>query len=156
MKTNKNSPTNPSSIKTRLALRFLRAMKKLNKNTPPSPSVANKYKRYQAIRAAAYASMASAVGPQKAWSRAILRKIRNRKLHRTLLMKERKTHHHARKGVIVRGNPRNDLGFGQENDLRELVPGGKALDFGRLLNETGHYIKCLRAQVEFMRKILGN
>ncbi|GFQ00146.1 transcription factor ibh1 [Phtheirospermum japonicum] len=135
----KATPRNPSSIKTMLASRFLGAMKKL-KNNNSTPSMADKRKRYHAIRAAAYASMASVVGPNKAWSRALLRKIK----------KQRKTthHHHAT-------NPRSDLGFlGPENDLRKLVPGGKALDFGRLLNETSDYIQCLRAQVEVMRMIV--
>ncbi|KAL3616300.1 hypothetical protein CASFOL_039690 [Castilleja foliolosa] len=153
MKKNKNSLKNPSSIKAMFASRFLRAMKKLkNNNASLSRSMPDKIKRCHAIRAASYASMASVVGPNKAWSRALLRKIKNSQLQRTTLhlMKERKNahHHHSR-------NPRRRLGLGPENDLRELIPGGKALDFGRLLNETSDYIQCLRAQVEVMRKIVG-
>ncbi|KAK4440965.1 hypothetical protein Salat_0431400 [Sesamum alatum] len=151
----KNPHTNPTSIKTRFALRFLRAINNLNNNnnstTPPLNShsaAADKRKRCRAIRAAAYASMASAVGPNKAWSRAVLRKIRNR-------MKETiKKSTRAGTATVRESNPRNELSFGQENELRELVPGGEAMDFCRLLNETGHYIQCLRAQVQVMRKIL--
>ncbi|KAL0436686.1 UNVERIFIED_CONTAM: hypothetical protein Sradi_0376500 [Sesamum radiatum] len=149
MKIAKNSHTNPTSIKTRFALRFLRAIDNLNNNNNISPPLnsADRRKRFRAIRTAAYASMASAVGPNKAWSRAMLRKIRNRTKE---MIKPR-----TRRGA-VRGstNPRNELGLGQEKELRELVPGGEAMDFRRLLNETGHYIQCLRAQVQVMRKIL--
>ncbi|KAL2239653.1 transcription factor IBH1-like [Sesamum indicum] len=150
MKTAKNLHTNPTSIKNRFSLRFLRAINKLNNNiisTPPPLNPADRRKRYHAIRAAAYASMALAVGPNKAWSRAVLRKIRNR----TKEMIKPRTRRGAVGGSI---NPRNELGLGQENELRERVPGGEAMDFRRLLNETGHYIQCLRAQVQVMRKIL--
>ncbi|KAG8388861.1 hypothetical protein BUALT_Bualt02G0169000 [Buddleja alternifolia] len=155
MTTNKNLPTNPNPIKTRFAIKFLQAMKKLNKNNKaPSPSMANKYKRYRyhIIRGAAYSSMASAVGPRRAWSRAILSKIGNRGLHRYLMKRSRtrRRHAHFRKiriRVVRSGNPRL-LGFDeeQEKDLREIVPGGEEMGFCRLLNETAHYIKCLRAQ----------
>ncbi|KAL9140753.1 hypothetical protein ABFS82_14G058100 [Erythranthe guttata] len=113
-------------MKTKLALRFLRSMKKLmNKKNNTTYSC-----RYRAIRAAAYASMASVVGPNKAWSRALIGKRRERKNR-----------------VVRRG---------RKLVLRELVPGGKSMDICRLLNETGDYIKCLRAQVQVMREIVDN
>ncbi|KAL2238489.1 transcription factor IBH1-like [Sesamum indicum] len=149
----KNPTTNPSSvIRTRFAVRFLHAMKKLNKKTPPS-------RRYHTIRAAACASMASAVGPRRAWSRAILRKIRARTLHDHLIHKSR--NHRLitrRKSAGLRGNPRDqeEVGFRQEDDLRGLVPGGEGMGFCRLLSETAHYIKCLRAQVQVMTNILDH
>ncbi|KAI3450125.1 hypothetical protein Pfo_006790 [Paulownia fortunei] len=155
MKTDKNLPTNPSSIKTRFALKFVQAMKKLNKNRPPSPSMADKYKRYHVIRAAACASMASAVGPRRAWSRAVLWKIKNHTLHHSLIYKSR-TQRFTRRKRVLKGNPRQDLGFGQEDDLRGLVPGGEEMGFCRLLSETAHYIKCLRAQVQVMTNILDH
>ncbi|PIN08015.1 hypothetical protein CDL12_19413 [Handroanthus impetiginosus] len=156
MKSHKHSPTNPNSIKAKLTFRFLQAMKKLNKKIPPSLSSEDKYKRYHAIRIAAYESMAFAVGMHKAWSRALLRKMITN--HRHPMKKRQKAPHHDGKNVVItRGNPRNyggELGFGPENDLRKLVPGGKGMDICRLLNETGDYIKCLKAQVKVMRKIV--
>lgn len=147
MKTTSKNPNNP--LRKKLAARFLNALNHLTKNIPPSPSpsLAEKSRRHHAIRAAAYASMASAVGPRKAWSRALLKKIRN---HKVMMI------HGKRRR---RRNPRiNGEGtrFGHEglNDLSEVVPGGEAMDSCKLLNETGHYIKCLRAQVQIMRQIL--
>lgn len=131
---------NSSSLKTRLAIGFLKAMKK----RLASASTADK----DAIRGAAYASMASTIGPRRAWSRAILRNIKNRNL------KTPRHHHHHRGGYrkrVTRGNPRND-GIGEE--LRQLVPGGAAMDSWNLLNETAHYIKCLKAQLQIMTNIL--
>ncbi|CAA0842436.1 Transcription factor IBH1 [Striga hermonthica] len=135
----KKTSSNPSPIEARLALNFLRAIKKIASN-PRKPSSAHKTKRPHEIRAAAYASMASVAGPNKAWSRALLRSIKNR-------WRQRAQCDPARNNSIGLGCG------GPEKDLRELVPGGKSLDLAKLLNETGHYIKCLRAQVEVMRKI---
>ncbi|XP_073135882.1 transcription factor IBH1-like [Henckelia pumila] len=136
-----SSVRNPSSIKTRFAHRFVRALKKLSMERG-NCSPADKYKRYRMIRAAAYASMASSVGPKRAWARALLRRIRNRKMGGNLMKRRR-------------GKKREYLmGSAQENSLRELVPGGEGMDFCRLLNETGHYIKCLTAQVKVMKNII--
>lgn len=136
---------NPNAIKTRFAIRFVRAMKRLNKGRgmSTSTSMREKHKRYRAVRAAACASMASAVGPERAWSRAVLRKIRLRHLHR----KRRR---------FARRNPRETLGFrlGREEDLRGLVPGGRGMGVCSLLSETAHYINCLQAQVQVMTDIL--
>lgn len=44
-------------------------------------------------------------------------------------------------------------GFGHAEKLQKLVPGGKAMDFSSLLDETAHYIKCLVTQVKVMRSI---
>ncbi|KAK6163979.1 hypothetical protein DH2020_000843 [Rehmannia glutinosa] len=162
MKTEKNLPRNPSSIKTRFAVKFLQAMNKMNKRKNPSTSMAVKYKRYQFIRAAATSSMASAVGPRRAWSRAVLRKMRNHTaIHRFPMNNKTRTTRRfpitrRKRSSILRGNPRqeDDLGFGQEDDLRGLVPGGQGMDFCRLLSETAHYIKCLKTQVQVMTNVL--
>ncbi|KAL9169331.1 hypothetical protein ABFS82_04G072500 [Erythranthe guttata] len=158
----------PSSIKTRFAIKFLRAMNKLNnKNKNNKNTMSEKHKRFLAIRAAAHASMASAVGPRRAWSRAVLRKIPNqqKQLHYSLMNKQRTRRRNIRRNrilLITRGNPNRENYDHEENededeeeeDLRELVPGGKEMDFCRLLNETAHYIKCLRTQVQVMTNIL--
>lgn len=142
------------SIKTRFATKFLQAMNKLNNKRPPSSSTTNKYKRYRAVRAAARASMASAVGPKRAWSRAVLKKIS--KKHHSINDTKRRSFITRRK----RRNPRSkNLGFGKEEEkeeenLRCLVPGGQGMEFCSLLSETAHYIKCLKAQVQVMTNIL--
>ncbi|KAL8548843.1 hypothetical protein ACS0TY_007926 [Phlomoides rotata] len=141
----------PRSIKTRFARKFLQAMKKLNKNRPPSS-----YKRYRAVRAAARASMASAVGPKRAWSRAVLKKMKKQRPVHVMNKRKRVT---RRKKLAARGNPRSETlggGFGEEDDLRCLVPGGKGMELCSLLGETAHYIKCLKAQVQVMTKILDH
>lgn len=106
------------------------------------------------IRVASYASMASAVGSKRAWSQAVLRKIRNHTLHRDL--KKKSGIHALIRRRKVGENPRNNLNSHQENDLRKLVPGGEDMDFCRLLNETAHYIKCLRTQVQIMKNIVDH
>ncbi|KAK4374996.1 hypothetical protein RND71_005673 [Anisodus tanguticus] len=116
-----------SSIKTRFAYRFLRALRKLNQQKKP-----NSQKQYHRVKLAAYASMASAVGSKRTWSRALLGKIRNRSLIRNMVKKKRRSE-----------NPREQIGFGE---LRKLVPGGEVMDFYNLLDETADYIKCLTSQ----------
>lgn len=49
----------------------------------------------------------------------------------------------------------NQSNFGQEEQLRKLVPGGEVMDTYNLLDETAHYIKCLSAQVMVMRSIVN-
>jgi hypothetical protein len=41
----------------------------------------------------------------------------------------------------------------QTKKLRQLVPGGKAMDMCSLLEETAHYIRCLSTQVKVMQTI---
>ncbi|KZV40080.1 hypothetical protein F511_26532 [Dorcoceras hygrometricum] len=146
---------NPSSIRTRLAHRFVRALKKLSMDRPSSPvSVSDRYKRYRMIRAAAYASMASSVGPRRAWARALLRKIRNRKTGNISMKRRGVRTCLVTKRTLLKPRDHREMGSQQENSLRGLVPGGEEMDFCRLLNETGHYIKCLRAQVKVMKNII--
>ncbi|CAA2965111.1 Hypothetical predicted protein [Olea europaea subsp. europaea] len=122
--TTQTTPSNPNSIKTRFTYRFVQALRKLNKtrSVSVSPSMKETYRRYHMIRVASYASMASAVGSRRAWSRTVLWKIRNRTLHRTL---KKKGKIHALRRRKVRENPRNSLNFHRENDLKKLVPGGE-------------------------------
>ncbi|KAG6409887.1 hypothetical protein SASPL_127929 [Salvia splendens] len=108
-------------------------MKRLNKRR----CMRDRYKRYRATRAAACASMASAVGPQRAWSRAVLRNTKRR--HFQAIRKKRR---------LI--NPKRE-NLQQEEDLRGLVPGGKGMEYCSLLSETAHYIKCLQAQIQELR-----
>ncbi|KAF8388516.1 hypothetical protein HHK36_027191 [Tetracentron sinense] len=86
--------------------------------------------------------MASAVGPKRAWSRAMLFKLRRGAKHRALARK-------IRAGAKRKREVSNKEGFElkRANDLRRTVPGGEAMDFCSLLEETAHYIKCLTNQV---------
>lgn len=153
----KNTPKNPNNpLKKKLAARFLTALNHLmTKNIPPSPppSTAEKSRRHRAIRAAAYASMASSVGPRKAWSRALLKKIRS---HKVVMMMN--VHGKTKRIRRRERRRRKPTRFGHEGlkDLSEVVPGGEAMDSCKLLNESGHYIMCLRAQVQIMRQILDS
>ncbi|XP_047973255.1 transcription factor IBH1-like [Salvia hispanica] len=127
-----------SAIKIRFAVKFVQAMKRLNKRRGMTMSMST---RYRATRAAACASMASAVGPQRAWSRAVLRKTKRRRFQAI-----------SKKRRLI--NPRREKL--QEEDLRGLVPGGKGMEYCSLLSETAHYIKCLQAQIQVMSDILNH
>lgn len=154
MRTHKNPKRGHGSIKTRFAIKFVRAMNKLKKRRPPSSVSPSMAKRYQyAIRAAASASMASAVGPKRAWSRAVLRKIRSRHInkHQDHVMMTTTKNRKKKRLSVIGGNPTR-----QEDDLRGLVPGGQGMDICRLFNETAHYIHCLRAQVQVMTNVLDH
>ncbi|XP_059663632.1 transcription factor IBH1-like [Cornus florida] len=136
--------SNGSSIKTRFAYRFLRGFKRLNKDKPINSNTSSCaieiYNRYRLIKFAANASMASAVGSRRVWSRAVLRRIRFR-----VSVRGRR-----RSGALLRRRER----LGRANKLRKLVPGGEAMDMLSLLAETAHYIKCLTTQVQVMRNIV--
>lgn len=107
--------------------------------------------RSKGIKMAAYYSMARAVGPRMNWSRAFLFKLRNRVRHPKLAKKKKK------KRVIMRSNKASrsvsSIHMDRGNKLRELVPGGKSMDFCSLLEETAHYITCLSTQVKVMQAI---
>lgn len=81
--------------------------------------------------------MASVVGSKRAWSRAVLSKIRNR----SLLLKKKK-----------KRRRRSSDEFGE---LRKIVPGGQLMDFYNLLDETADYINSLTSQVHVMKNILN-
>ncbi|KAH0636386.1 hypothetical protein KY289_036301 [Solanum tuberosum] len=122
--------TRSSIIRTRFAYRFLHSLRKLNQQEKTNS---------RRVKHAAYASMASAVGSKRTWSRAVLSKIRNRSLNRNLLKKKKR-------------RSSEESGFGE---LRKLVPGGQVMNFYNLLDETADYINCLTSQVQVMKNILN-
>ncbi|KAI3749724.1 hypothetical protein L2E82_20340 [Cichorium intybus] len=108
--------------------------------------------------------MASVVGPRRAWSRAILWKIRNRsalagnkkRVHH-ITTRLRLQRHHAqqtKKRNLKREHVDPFGNSGLEVKLRKLVPGAQKLDPCCLLDETADYIKCLATQVEVMRTLV--
>ena len=137
-----------NSIRTRFACGFLRTLKRLPKTraTSPSTSPGEISKRCRIIKMAADVSMASAVGPRRAWSRAVIRRIRSQRRQRLVRRTRRGERKKSGKGV--------GGGAGQTECLRKLVPGGENMELCRLLGETAHYIKCLTTQVQFMRNIV--
>uniref|UniRef100_A0A5B7BCH5 Putative transcription factor IBH1-like n=1 Tax=Davidia involucrata TaxID=16924 RepID=A0A5B7BCH5_DAVIN len=146
---------NPSSIKTRFTYGFIGALRRLNKHHRPastssSSSAIEICRRYRSVKKAADASMASAVGSGRAWSRAMLRKIHNRRRGANYLANPRRSS--APHGLRKRSGRGGNL-F-QANRLRKLVPGGQTMDLHSLFDETAHYIKCLTTQVQVMRNIL--
>ncbi|KAL4558514.1 hypothetical protein LXL04_036715 [Taraxacum kok-saghyz] len=114
------------------------------------------------LKTAAYASMASVVGPKRAWSRAILWKIRNRgvlarnkkRIHRISTPIRVHRHHPRRRrnpNRVVHVDP--FVNSGLEVKLRKLVPGAETMDPCGLLDENADYIKYLATQVEVMRNL---
>uniref|UniRef100_A0A3Q7JVU1 BHLH domain-containing protein n=1 Tax=Solanum lycopersicum TaxID=4081 RepID=A0A3Q7JVU1_SOLLC len=115
-------------IRSRFAYRFLHSLRKMNQQDKTNS---------RRVKHAAYASMASVVGSKRAWSRAVLSKIRNR----SLLLKKKK-----------KRRRRSSDEFGE---LRKIVPGGQLMDFYNLLDETADYINSLTSQVHVMKNILN-
>ncbi|XAR60892.1 hypothetical protein NMG60_11034432 [Bertholletia excelsa] len=113
---------------------------------PRSTSSREVFRRYRTIKMAADESMASAVGTRRAWSRAMLWKLRS-EAKRRRRSKSRIRCFSGRKGIAVAGQAKTA-------DLRRLVPGGQAMDLCSLLDETAHYIGCLTTQVHVMRNIV--
>ncbi|PON75114.1 IBH1 transcription factor [Parasponia andersonii] len=156
------SNPNPNSLKTRFAQRFIRALMRIQNQQPKSSSPGEISKRHRKVNTAANAAMASAVGPRRVWSQALLWRIRNRSnrnqarhRRRRALFKRIGTNSMKRKGLKERrGTEEGQLvGFGKEKKLRKLVPGGAAMDICSLLDETAHYIRCLTTQVKVMKRI---
>lgn len=162
-----NRQWNRCSIQTRFTYRFLRALRKLTAHrqngSPPPPSSPSPpvnhsssdskeithYRRYRNVKRAAYASMASAVGTRRAWSRAQLLRFRRpaaaAHVHRGSGLTRRRA-------VVAAADGRNPSDETTE-ELRKLVPGGEVMDLCSLLDETAHYINCLASQVQIMRSI---
>ncbi|XP_071738058.1 transcription factor IBH1-like [Rutidosis leptorrhynchoides] len=166
-------PINPNSLKIQLAYRFLHNLHNLNTKRSNFDNTQIKFnRRSHRVKIAAYASMASVVGSKRAWSRAILCKIRNRVVLsrnykkkvdcKTTRVRPHRHHHHV--GSTKKRNPNcsnpkrefiNPFGnSGQEVKLRKLVPGVEKMDACGLLDETADYIKCLATQVEVMRTLV--
>ncbi|CAH9140685.1 unnamed protein product [Cuscuta epithymum] len=142
--------SSPSRITTQFTRNFLRSLQRLNRrhNSADSPPP-TRCRRYRKIKLAAYASMASAVGTDRAWSRALLWRIRTRaSLHRVPTKSRLK-----RDGKFRGGRNETNRGWDNTEELRKIVPGGEAMDMCCLLDETAHYIQCLASQVEVMRNI---
>ncbi|GAB4827169.1 hypothetical protein Ancab_034059 [Ancistrocladus abbreviatus] len=151
---------NSRSIKTKFTVRFISALKKIANKRPTSCSSSEEIsRRFKRVKLAADASMASAVGPRKAWSRAILIKHHNRshaRVHALTAHRRETDHDHAitiRKRVMRKRKVQKLDPTFRTNELRRLVPGGEAMDLYSLLDETAHYIKCLTTQVKVMRSI---
>ncbi|BBH09966.1 ILI1 binding bHLH 1 [Prunus dulcis] len=69
-----------TSVKSRFTKGFLQALKRIQGQRSRSPNVSSPRemcRRYLSVKIAADASMASAVGSRRAWSRALLTKIRS-------------------------------------------------------------------------------
>lgn len=167
-----------TSYKYRFVQGFIRALKRINRQklatSPFSRSSPREIcKRYLKVKSAADASMASAVGLRRAWSRALLQRIRDQER----INFGNKYYKYCPAGTRIRGKSttftrirnikrssdvRNykdqesinngALGW-KANELRKLVPGGEAMDVCNLLDETAHYIKCLATQVKLMKRI---
>ncbi|PSS09605.1 Transcription factor like [Actinidia chinensis var. chinensis] len=137
-----------SSIKTRFTYGFLRTLKRLPKTRATSSSFSPEEisKRCRIIKQATDASMASAVGPRRAWSRALIRRVRWQRRQRLVMRR-------TRRGERKKGG-KEVGGGGQTDSLRKLVPGGETMELCTLLGETAHYIKCLTTQVQVMRNIV--
>ncbi|XVF32067.1 hypothetical protein REPUB_Repub17cG0050000 [Reevesia pubescens] len=164
---------NPSSLKSRFTTRFLRALTKINAQKPISTSSPREiFQRYRRIKVAADKSMAYSVRSRRTWSRAMVWKLRRQSFRRqassgkrSVKLKTRTTTSHqaaiAQKTSHEKENKTRTTSGGdpvgfveQADELRELVPGGEAMDLCNLLDETEHYIKCLTTQVQVMRKIV--
>ncbi|CAL9095944.1 unnamed protein product [Musa textilis] len=73
---NRDNPnTDLHGSKNMMASHFLRALFRIQQTSTSSSSFAGRSRR---IRRAAYASMAYSAGARRAWSRALLRKLRSR------------------------------------------------------------------------------
>ncbi|PON38015.1 IBH1 transcription factor [Parasponia andersonii] len=162
-----NSRRSTSTTRAKFALRFIRSLKEMKKRGHVSNN-SSADERSQRIKAAAYSSMAHAVGPRRAWARALLFKLQRsakrhrvltnmtRKMSRTCLILKQKKNKKKNKGInkkkrVTNGN--DDVLLNQTDKLRGLVPGGKAMDVCSLFEETAHYIKCLATQVKVMQDI---
>ncbi|XP_022771558.1 transcription factor IBH1-like [Durio zibethinus] len=160
---------NASSLKSRFTRRFLRALTKINAQKPISSSSPREiFQRYGRIKAAADKSMANSVRSRRTWSRAMLWKLRSRSYRQASSGRRsavktstttshqairKKTNHEKENKPTKTGE--DQVGFVvQADELRELVPGGEAMDLCNLLDETAHYIKCLTTQVQVMKKIV--
>ena len=131
-----------SSRKVRCARRFLQSLLRIRQRRPGSLSSEEVRQRSRRIKMAAYSSMACTVGSRRAWSRAIIFRLQSRAGRHGRM---------RRRCLGVKKKPSREMS--QADRLRDLVPGGEALDFCNLLEETAHYIKCLSSQVEIMKSI---
>lgn len=144
------NPAPTPSLRTKISRRFLESLVKIRASRE-QPTGGNIQRRARRIKIAAYSSMACAAGSRRAWSRALLAKLRSRAKRR---------HHSQHQRCLglkrKRAGSRNMAPYkvSRADELRRLVPGGKAMDLCNLLEETSHFIQCLAAQVKVMQTIV--
>ncbi|CAH8389821.1 unnamed protein product [Eruca vesicaria subsp. sativa] len=139
------------------ALHFLQSLSNLRRqHTFNSPDKTNH--RVNKIKKAAYVSMARAAGgTNRLWSRALLRRAAKENNRVVGLSRRNKRVTWLRR----RSNNRRDpLEEKDAERLRNLVPGGGAMETSKLMEETAHYIKCLSMQLgkavfESLKCVLG-
>ena len=158
---------NTKSYKLKFAHRFLQSLIKIKRthhhdmnvssssSSSSSSDVDQILKRSRRIKLAAYSSMAHAIGPRKAWARALLFKLRNRKKPISLVVRKRSSLGLKKKKRVVNSTYKPEIVVIKEKTerLREVVPGGKDMDVSSLFEETAHFIKCLTFQVQIMKDI---
>ncbi|KAL5542862.1 hypothetical protein UlMin_010572 [Ulmus minor] len=145
----KGFPQNASSCRVKFARRFIKSLLEMKKSRPFCSSPEEIHKGGQRIKVASYSSMARAVGPRKAWSRAVLFKLQSRARHHSLMRK--RCFVLKKKKRVSKIKPNTEIK--DVDRLRELVPGGKAMDICSLFEETAHYIQCLSTQVKVMQAL---
>ncbi|RWV91683.1 hypothetical protein BHE74_00056886 [Ensete ventricosum] len=136
-----NPSRNLHPSKPLMAANFLRCLSRIQQ-TATNSSVGSRSRR---IRRAAYASMAYSAGHRRAWSWALLRKLRCRRVRPVILPRRPRI---ARPQVVIE--------IDRAEVLRKLVPGGTGMDYCRLLEETADYIRCLATQVRLMQTGRGD
>ncbi|KAL8261964.1 hypothetical protein R6Q59_026013 [Mikania micrantha] len=149
---------NPNSLKIRLAYRFLHSLNNLNSKRSNLDDNQIHQQTSHRIKISAYSSMAYVTGSRRAWSRAILKKIRNREVLRPRI-NHRLHARFTRKRNSNYPNPKREYldpfgNSGQEVKLRKLVPGAETLDACDLLDETADYVKSLATLVEVMKNLV--
>ncbi|XP_062108056.1 transcription factor IBH1-like [Humulus lupulus] len=169
---NDNDSRRKSSTRTKFALRFIRSLMEMKRRGHVSSSssntdnnnVSSAVERSERIKVAAYSSMAHAVGPRRAWARALIFKLRRRAKRRRVLMKmnrsksltclvlKKKKKKKLKKKRVVDYDDEDDV-LSHTDRLRGLVPGGKAMDICSLFDETAHFIMSLATQVKVMQDI---
>lgn len=144
------SPPPPTpSLKAKIARRFVKSLAEVWKSHEPATEGSIR-ERTRRIKIAAYSSMAHSAGSRRAWSRALLAKLRGRAKRRRHLQ-SRRCLGLKRKRAGSRNVALNEASGVDE--LRRLVPGGKAMDLCNLLEETSHFVQCLATQVKVMQSI---
>ncbi|KAJ4807728.1 Transcription factor IBH1 [Rhynchospora pubera] len=137
-----SNPNSPNS--SMQALHFLQALARIARAAPKPAHSA----RTRQIRHAAYASMAhSSRSSRRTWSRALLHRLRQRQRPGRLLTVRRR----VRIVTPIMSRPEEPA---RAETLRQLVPGGRGMEYCNLLEETADYVQCLRAQVQLMQTLL--
>lgn len=142
-------PLTTPSLKAKIARRFVKSLAEVWTSREPATEGSIR-ERARRIKIAAYSSMARSAGSRRAWSRALLAKLRARAKCRRHL-RSRRCLGLKRKRAGSRNMALNEASGVDE--LRRLVPGGKAMDLCNLLEETSHFVQCLATQVKVMQSI---